>query len=282
MSARNTGNGAEQVYAAAQKWVNCALRSDDSLFTPSKPIWTQKLLAELHTRVLNHPDVGDGNFWEKLQQQLTDSPPEAYQLMGEVLYLHYLPLYIKPETKESLVNRVLGWSPNPVAIPAEICAGFQQGFVYLGPGMALLSYQVGTLIESVAQWKDLEPDKVERRIQDPWKCKGFLDELTFRSRLLESNRNKGRGEHHLLLHSIFPDTFEDMLGGFKQMIVKAKAFSPFVTESTKDLDLNIQQIRRGIAAALGRDFSFHDDCIRRYWDTRNGKTVVEKFEPVCS
>lgn len=277
MSARNTGNGAEQVYAAAPKWVNCALRSDDSLFTPGKSIWTPELLGELHTRVLNHPDVGDGNFWEKLQQQLTDSPPEAYQLMGEVLYLHYLPLYIKPETKESLVNRVLGWSPNPVAIPAEICAGFQQGFVYLGPGMALLSYQVGTLIESVEQWKALPADKAERLIQDPWAYKGFLADLCFHSRLLENCQNKGRGEHHLLLHSIFPDTFEDMLGGFKQMIVKAKAFARFLTEPTEDVDRDIQQIRRGIAAELGRDFIFHDCDIRRYWDTRNGKTVVEKI-----
>ena len=280
MTARNTGDGAEQVYAAAQKWVSCALRSDDSLFTPGKPIWTQKLLRELHDQVLNRPDLGDGKFWEKLRLRLPASPPEAYQLMGEVLYLHYLPIYIRPETKETLVNRVLGWSPKPVAIPAESCAGFQQGFVYLGAGMALLSYQVGTLIESVEQWKALPAGEKERLIQDPWACKYFLDDLRFHSQLLESNPNKGRGVHHLLLHSIFPDTFEPMLGKFKRQIVEAKAFDRFLTERNKDHDRTIQQIRRGIEAELGRDFSFHDCDIRRYWNPKPGEPIVERFSAV--
>ena len=279
MTARNTGNGAEQVYAAAQKWVNGALRSDDSLFTPGKPIWTRKLLGVLHDQVLNRPEVGEGDFWGKLQQQLADSPPEAYQLMGEVLYLHYLPLYINPATKEARVNRVLRWSPKPVAIPAESCAGFQRGFVYLGAGMALLSYQVGTMIESVEQWKALPAGEKERRSQDPWACKCFLDDLRFHSRLLASNQNKGRGVHHLLLHSIFPDTFEPMLGKFKRQVVKAKAFDRFLTERNKDHDRTILQIRQGIAAELGKDFSFHDCDIRRYWNPKPGEPVVEKFEP---
>ena len=279
MTARNTGNGAEPVYAAAHKWVNCALRSDDSLFTPGKPIWTQKLLGVLHDQVLNRPDVGDGDFWGKLQQQLAGSPPEAYQLMGEVLYLHYLPLYINPATKEASVNRVLGWSPNPAAIPAEICAGFQQGFVALGAGKALIRYQVGTLIETVEQWKALPAGEKERLTQDPWECKAFLDDLRFHSRLLESNPNKGRGVHHLLLHSIFPDTFEPMLGKFKRQIIEAKAFDRFLTERNKDHDRTIQQIRQGIAAELGKDFSFHADYITPYWNPKPGEPVVEKFEP---
>ena len=279
MTARNTGDGAEQVYAAAQKWVNGALRSDDSLFTPGKPIWTRELLKELHDQVLNRPEVGDGDFWGKLQQQLPANPPEAYQLMGEVLYLHYLPLYINPQSKEDRVDRVLRWSPKPVAIPAESCAGFQQGFVYLGAGMEWLSYQVGTLIETVAQWKALPAGEKERLTQEPWACQKFLAGLIFHSRLLESKQNTGRGVHHLLLHSIFPDTFEPMLGRFKEQIVKAKAFAPFIVDPNKEVDRVIQQIRQGIEAALGEDFSFHDCRIRRYWNPKKGEPVVEKFEP---
>lgn len=279
MTARNTGDGAEQVYAAAQKWVNGALRSDDSLFTPGKPIWTQKLLGVLHDQVLNRPEVGEGDFWGKLQRQLAASPPEAYQLMGEVLYLHYLPLYINPQSKEARVDRVLQWSPKPVAIPAESCAGFQKGFVALGAGKALIRYQVGTLIETVAQWKALPADEAERLTQEPWACQKFLAGLIFHSRLLENNPNKGRGEHHLLLHSIFPDTFEPMLGKFKRQVVEAKAFAPFIVDPNKEVDRVIQQIRQGIEAALGEDFSFHDCDIRRYWNPKKGEPVVEKFEP---
>ena len=47
MGSRKTHDGVEKVYAAAEAWVSRALRSDDSLFTPGKPIWTR----ELHGRV---------------------------------------------------------------------------------------------------------------------------------------------------------------------------------------------------------------------------------------
>ena len=79
MSAKNPGSEAAQVYAAAQRWVNCALRSDDSLFTPGKSIWTGELLGELHDRVLNRPDEGTASYLEKLELQLAGSPPEVYQ-----------------------------------------------------------------------------------------------------------------------------------------------------------------------------------------------------------
>ena len=277
MGSRNTDDGAEQVYAAAQKWVNCALLSNDSLFTPGKPIWTPELLGELHTRVLNQPDEDAPSFLEKLEPQLTDSPPEVYQLMGEVLYVHYLPVFIKPKTKTDRVTTVLGWSPAPVEIPTELHHGFQWGFVSLGIGMLLTHYQVGTLIETVEQWKKLRAGEAEHLARSPWAFKDFLSDLRFRSRLLENRQNKGRGEHHLLLHSVFPDSFESMLSGFKERIVKAKAFAPLLVEQTEDVDHAIQRIREGVEEKLGRDFSFHDDDISQYWKPKKGKTLLEKL-----
>ena len=47
MPARVTGDGVESAYAAAEAWVDCALRTDGSLFTPGKPIWTRELLRDL-------------------------------------------------------------------------------------------------------------------------------------------------------------------------------------------------------------------------------------------
>ena len=277
MGSRNTDDGAEQVYAAAQKWVNCALLSNDSLFTPGKPIWTPELLGELHSKVLNRPDEGPDGFWEKLGLQLTGNPPEVYQLMGEVLYVHYLPVFLNPKAKTDRVATVLGWSPAPVEIPAELCDGFQQGFVFLGSGRSLIRYQAGTLIETVEQWKELRPGEAKHLVRSPWAFKDFLSDLRFRSRLLENRQNKGRGEHHLLLHSVFPDNFESMLSRFKERIVKAKAFSHFIVEPTKDVDYAIQQIRRGIKESLGRDFFFEDDDIRRYWRPKKGEILLEKF-----
>lgn len=46
------------VYKAAELWVERALKSDDSLFTPGVPIWSSEWLGELRERFLNQPDAG--------------------------------------------------------------------------------------------------------------------------------------------------------------------------------------------------------------------------------
>ena len=83
-------SGADSVYEAAGRWVDSALRNDDSFFTPGESIWSGRWLRELHERFLDHPDESQDGFDVKLQQQLVDSPPEVYQLMGETLYVYFV------------------------------------------------------------------------------------------------------------------------------------------------------------------------------------------------
>ena len=68
----------ESVYAAAEAWVDRGLRSDDSLFTPGKPVWTTQWLDELHHRFLDRPDESDRDFFQKLELQLKGAPPRQY------------------------------------------------------------------------------------------------------------------------------------------------------------------------------------------------------------
>ena len=82
--------GADSVYKAACRWVDSALRNDDSLFTPGEPIWSSQWLRELRERFLDRPDESRDKFDVKLRRQLADSPPEVYQLMGEALYVYFL------------------------------------------------------------------------------------------------------------------------------------------------------------------------------------------------
>lgn len=57
-------------------------------------------------------------FLDKLERQLMGSPPEAYQLMAEVLYVHFVVVSRKDSTGvQAQLQRVLNWSPQPVAIP---------------------------------------------------------------------------------------------------------------------------------------------------------------------
>ena len=77
MGSRKTHDGAHKVYAAAEVWVDRALRADDSFFTPGKPIWSKQWLGEVRERFLNDPDESSAGFLEKLRTQLVDSPPEV-------------------------------------------------------------------------------------------------------------------------------------------------------------------------------------------------------------
>ena len=288
MSSRRTGEFAEQTYQAAERFKANALLTDDSLFTPGVPIWTPNLLGELHTRVLNRPDVSGASTWAKLERQLAGSPPEVYQLMGEALYVHHLILAMNLDVKQRniggrpIVKGVeVKWWPDPVAIPPELDAGLQSKFINLGGGFALIPFQLGTLIETVEQWKGLAPGQQESRLKDPRNFKSFLLSVKFRSELLKDNPNKGDAERHLLLHILFPDIFETILAKDKGGICKAKAFAKFIDPQEPDVDRKIQQIRQGVEAKLRRDFDFYDPDIVKYW---KGDSIVDDFcagEKVC-
>ena len=114
---------AGRTYEGTSRFVDVAMRRDDSLFTPGRAIWSSALLDELDRRFVQQPDLRtDVGFEEKLREQLKDAPPDVYQLMAEILYLYYLPArgMVKGPTKRARINEVLSWSPSPVAMPADL------------------------------------------------------------------------------------------------------------------------------------------------------------------
>ena len=58
-----------------------------------------------------------------------------------------------------------------------------------GLGRNNIPFQVGTLIESVEQWKELEPGERDRLLEDPWAFKEFLFSRRFESKLLVNSQN---------------------------------------------------------------------------------------------
>ena len=246
MGGKKTGGGVENVYAAAQKWVDCALRSDDSLFTPGTPIWTRQWLGELRKRFLDRPDEGEGNFYQKLEQQLAGSPPEVYQLMAEVLYVHYLIIWhqrMKGDTKLDRIVAVLERSNQHIKIPVHLVAGLIPGIAGLGAGAAHIRNYLGFLIEFVESWKNRESSECDRMLKDPWEFKDF-------AALPDGKTNAQR---EALLHLVFPDTFEGLVSVSDKRKI-ASAFDHLVKEPTDDVDCKLMQIRKGVEAALDRNF----------------------------
>ena len=270
---------ANHVYEAASKWVDSALRTDGSLFTPGEPIWSSQWLGELHELFLNKPDKSKGaSFIDKLKQQLAGSPPQVYQLMGEVLYVHFLIVSTNNSDKEQkVIDTVLSWSTSPVEIPPELVGALVPGLCT--PGQAFHSnrpFQVGFILEFVEQWKE-QSTECGRLLDDPWEFNNFLNNITLRSRLLSKGGNRYRMQREAILHLVFPDTFEVVISvNHKEKI--AATFAHLVTEPTDDIDRKLEQIRQGLAPEHGSEsYLFYEDPIKSLWQDNGQK---KKRQPV--
>ena len=271
MGTRITGGGAERVYEAAEKWVDCALKSDDSLFTPGQPIWSSRWLGELHTRFLNQPYETGGRFLEKLQRQLKDSPPEVYQLIGEALYFYFLVVSTKNSTREEeVIDTILSWSSDPIVTPPNLVAGLTPGLV--NPGQHFHQgrpFQVGFIVEFVEQWKEQEQGERSRLLEDSWAFKDFAMGLNCRSALLRDFPDSSQLQREALLHLVFPDVFESIVSADHKALI-TEAFADLVTEPTRDVDHALQQIRQKLEPQYGNlSHFFYQPAIHELWNPKD-------------
>ena len=267
MGSRKTHKGAERVYIAAEKWIDRALRDDDSLFTPGKAIWSRDHLAELRDRFLERPVVGTQDFYQKLETQLEGCSDEAYQLMGEALYVHLLFISedgMHGETKKERVERVLGWSAPLSRVPSDLVNGLSPGLGGTGrPFFVDRDSHVGFIIEFVDQWKNLEQDDWNRMLDNPRAFKDFVNGIDLQRELFLEKPTAHRPQLQALLHLVFPNAFEGIASiRHKQDIAKAPAYASYITEPTDDVDRTIAQIRAGLERKLGRDFDFYHKDVR--------------------
>ena len=270
MSNGSADAGTEPVYAAAAQWVDRALRTDDSLFTPNKPVWSSRWLRELRDRYLEQPDESGDDFYTKLKRQLAGSPAEVYQLMAEVLYVHFLIVWhgsMGAAKKESQIRQVLAWSNQQIPVPQNLVAGLTPGIARPG-GAFFVSRpsQVGFLIEFAEQWKQQTSQHQTQLLTDPW---GFKEFVHFDPTSKLFDKSKGDGTYRIqrtaVLHLVFPETFEKILS-ITQKDYITETFAEMVTEPDQDLDRQLVQIRRGLESQLGRAFDFYDDSVRAKWD----------------
>ena len=280
MGSRRTSQGAKEAYEVAAAWVDQALRSDGSLFTPGKAIWSRENIGELRECFLEWSEDGlGGDFDAKLERQLAglaDGALDVNQLMAEVMYVHHL-ILLGVGNKQERVERVLGWPLNLEGIPPEIAEALNAGFINVGAGNNYMAYQVGTLIEFVEQWKVLGLAEQGRLLSDGWAFKEFLFPMQFTSQLLVNNQNTGRIIKDVLLHVVFPDEFEAIGTEGKRRIANADSFSGFLKTATDDVDRKIQQIRPRLENRYGSNIHFYEPAIRKLWDRQYNPDLWADF-----
>ena len=221
-------------------------------------------------RFLDGPGAVEGqDFFQRLEAQLSGSPPEVYQLMAEALYVHFLILWrgaLKGETKANHINRVLQWSDRPVSIPEKLVAGLSPGIVHPGRGfLSFRPYQVGFIIEFAEQWKELEVGERDRLLSNPWDFREYTLGLRLRSRLLVSRQETPRVQRRALLHLLFPDDFEAIVG-IEHMRAITETYAQFVTTQTDDIDKKLQEIRQHLEQRENRGIDFYEETICAEWE----------------
>lgn len=248
------------IYAVAERFVDVALRRDDSLFTPGRPIWSPSNLDELDARYVQNPDLSSGSFEEKLKQQLSGASPEAVQLMAEAMFMYFLPARgnIAGHTKRQKIEEVLGWIPGGLQMPSDLSAILETGVGSGGPGFHLYKWaSLSFLLVFVRRWKQAAQGVHDEALADPWKFHAFVSQIP-----TEGGGIYGRES---LLHLVFPDTFERVFSGSAKVQL-AEILKGLVDDPTANVDIRIAQIREKLARRFGSDFDFYDtEGVRALW-----------------
>ena len=250
----------EAVYDATDLWIESALKSDDSMFTPGTPIWSEKWLGEARTRFLDKQDALKGaGFFDKLERVLACSPPEVYQLMGEALYVSYLILHktkIKQPKKIERVNQILGWSPNPISLPDNLHDGLESGIMAPG-GFVTFGANLAAIVEFAERWKKNGSDTSLLDRDDPkapWRFQEFVAEFTTLAKRMP------------LLHFAHPDYFEAIAAVYKNAVAKAPKFQRCITKPTNNVDCRLYQIRAALEPKYGEAFDFIEPPVGPLWN----------------
>jgi len=238
-------------YAIAERFVERALRNDDSLFTPGRAIWSLTYLDELDRLYVRAPDPGEGSFEDKLHVQIGGASSEAIQLMGEILYVYYLPAWgnVTGDTKRQRIREVLSWASTPVELPDDLAVALDAGIGGGGVGFNTFKWaSVSYFVRLGLAWKRLPAEECERAISDP---------SAFKS-LVESVPTTGGGTYarEALLHLVHPDAFERVFSRNEKWTL-AQAFASLVADDVPDVDRRIAQIRARLEARFGAGLDFY-------------------------
>ncbi|TMC52193.1 MAG: AAA family ATPase [Chloroflexi bacterium] len=246
-------------YAAARLFIASALRSDGSLFTPDRLIWTLPVVEDLYERFVGQPDTSSDSFEVKFRRQLAGAPAETIQLAGELLFVHFLiASNIGGEAKRRLINEVLSWSPSKVSIPPALDSGLDHGLVDTGVAFnTYRPYQLWFLLEFAKSWKATDPSARNQMLADPWTFKQFAFSLPITAAYTQ---------REALLHLVFPDAFEPITSRDVKALI-GQRLRGRVANPSGDIDRLLAQIREALLPEFGTNFHFYEPQVAALWQS---------------
>lgn len=256
--------GAEVIYAVAEKWVDGALRRDDSLFTPGVPIWSLANVEELFERTHGNPQISkEEDFETKLEHQLDGAAPAIRQLAAEVVTVYFLiSMAVGAKRKRAVIDSILD---SGVAVPADVAESFEYGLV--NPGTAYNTrrpMQLWFLLDFVRTFKRLPHVQQTKVLEDPWALRALLFELDEKS---AQSMREG------LLHLVHPLTFEAITSRADKKKL-TRAFHNYVSDDDANVDRQIAEIRGHLEAIHGPNVDFYRPGVKEQWKPSDAEESV--------
>ena len=236
---------AAQVFEAADQFKQRCLLNQNSLFLDGQTLWTAPHFKALIDNYVKQPDVGEGNFYEKLEGQLSTCQPLDVALMTEVFWIVQLgPTNLSAPTKARSLERI--WNMKSAA-PFPAASPFFQPPVLSGLGSAGIGYnnylwmEMVFAIEAFAVFIAKPLSERETLLNDGQRFAQWLDSIP---------SGKGRQFYHTLCHVLFPDLFERIFSqSNKYQVARAhKIWSQAQGESRTALDAALLDLRKRLEA----------------------------------
>lgn len=196
---------AASILDAATYWRDAALLGQGSVLTHTS-LWGRTTLAELDNAFVKRPDLGEGTFLRKLEQQLSDTSNAAKQLAAELMWVMYLcPSSLTVSHKRQTIQTVWSWSAEPFPSSSEWLAERVMGGIgSAGPGFNQNQWrELAFLITLTRLFRDLSEGEQRQIVSDPWSFAEWLRNIPAWD---------ARQLRHMLQFLLFPDVFERIFG----------------------------------------------------------------------
>jgi len=256
--ARYSEHDTSRIYAAADAFRNNCLLRDGSLLFEQVSLWRPELLESIHKAFVATPDEGDRSFIDKFRDQIQPTGTEVIRLAAELLAVYFLfPSNVGGFRKRQVVNEVLGWAGDNLPENHLVSLAFEHGIGSGGQGYnTRRPFEIAFLIEFAKAWKALPTEQQKAAANDPWKFQKLID---------GTEDAESKQLRHMLLHLLFPDSFERIASGNHKRRVIA-AFTGLVQDEHEDEDRQLLAIRQGLEALMpGKTLDFYWSPLEAAW-----------------
>jgi 5-methylcytosine-specific restriction enzyme B len=246
----------DAVYAAAERFVRECLRTDGSLFTPGRPVWTAATMDDFHQRFVVGGLHGSGSFAEKLAKQLEGADDATIQFAAEALFFNYLcEIDTGAQHKRKTIDAILARLQQPVVVPPELQATYETGIATVGTAKVQRWQNLAFLTEFARRWKALPEEARDQALASP---------AAFREFVMAIPKNGASIQVEGLLYLVHPEAFENIVSlNVKKKI--AQAFAEYLDGTEANVDEQLATIRRRLTGEHGESFHFYDDPLLGIW-----------------